>query len=389
MVKPNAATERSLVSARPSWWSSLVERYFALRNRIVASERFQRWAAGFPLTRWVAQKRAMALFDICAGFVYSQILYACVTLDIFERLADASKTVAQLCKETNMPAPGMRRLLDGAVALRLLEHRGGERYGLGTLGAALRGNPGVARMIEHHPMLYRDLDDPLALLRGRDDTELGAFWAYASTDDPRALDTARVTAYSRLMAESQQFIARDVLEAYPLHRHRRLLDVGGGRGAFLIAAARKCPDLELSLFDLPAVADQATEFFKDAGLELRAQAVGGDVFSDVLPTGADVLSLVRIVHDHDDDAAMAILRSAHQALPRGGVLLLAEPMARTRGAQAMGDAYFGFYLLAMGHGQPRSPNRLRDMVLAAGFSSVELRPTRRPMLTKLLVARRD
>ncbi|MEO1174053.1 MAG: methyltransferase, partial [Myxococcota bacterium] len=320
MAKTDApvATQRSvgdrLAHTRTGWWSRLVERWYGFRDRLVASARFQRWAAGFPLTRWVAQRRAMALFDICAGFVYSQILYACVTLGLFDRLADGPKSAALLSKETDIPVPAMRRLLDGAVSLKLLERRRGERYGLGTLGAALRGNPGVARMIEHHPMLYRDLDDPVSLLHGRDATELGSFWAYASTQDPRALESDQVNAYSRLMAESQQFIAGDVLEAYPLKRHRKLLDVGGGHGAFLIAAGQNCPDLELELFDLPAVASQATDCFAQAGLEARSRAVGGDVFRDPLPTGADVASLVRIVHDHDDDAALEILKAVYRAL---------------------------------------------------------------------------
>ena len=42
------------------------------------------------------------------------------------------------------------------------------------------------------------------------------------------------------------------------------------------------------------------------------------------------------------------------ALPADGTLLLAEPMAGSRGAEPVGDAYFGFYLLAMGSGRPRT-----------------------------------
>ena len=74
------------------------------------------------------------------------------------------------------------------------------------------------------------------------------------------------------------------------------------------------------------------------GLAGRASAVGGDFTTDALPTGAEVISLVRVVHDHDDARVMALLRAVRRALPPHGVLLLAEPMAGTRGAQAMGDA---------------------------------------------------
>ncbi len=107
--------------------------------------------------------------------------------------------------------------------------------------------------------------------------------------------------------------------------------------------------------------------FARAGLADRAEAVGGDFADGALPPGADVISLVRVIHDHDDSAALALLRAARAALPPGGVLLLAEPMAETPGAQAAGDAYFGIYLLAMGQGRPRSVPVLTAMLQQAGF----------------------
>ena len=68
---------------------SLRDRWRAFRNARLADTRFQRWAAKFPLTRPTAQKNARALFDVTAGFVYSQILFACVKLKLFQVLEDA------------------------------------------------------------------------------------------------------------------------------------------------------------------------------------------------------------------------------------------------------------------------------------------------------------
>ena len=57
------------------------------RDRLLSDSGFQRWSARFPLTRQVARREARALFDICAGFTYSQVLAACVELDLFDRVA--------------------------------------------------------------------------------------------------------------------------------------------------------------------------------------------------------------------------------------------------------------------------------------------------------------
>jgi demethylspheroidene O-methyltransferase len=142
----------------------------------------------------------------------------------------------------------------------------------------------------------------------------------------------------------------------------------------------------MSLFDLPPVAANAQQRFQNAGISNRAQAHGGNFLADALPTGADIVSLVRVIHDHDDERASKILSSIRRALPTGGTLVLAEPMSGTPGAEAMGDAYFGFYLLAMGRGQARTAEQLSDLLKKAGFGKIRLLPTRIPLQVRMLVA---
>jgi len=357
------------------------------RDRLLASPRFRAWAARFPLTRPIARRRARALFDLTAGFVYSQVLLACVRLDLFRILADGPHTGAVIARRLALSPDASARLLEAAVSLRLVARRRGGRFGLGPLGAAMVGNDAVAALIAHHPMLYADLADPVALLRGeREATELGRYWAYARADRPGGLDAARVADYSTLMSASQPLVAAEVLDAYRIDRHRCLLDIGGGEGVFLQAAGARARRLRLMLFDLPAVADRARARFAAAGFADRATAIGGDFFADSPPEGADVVSLIRVIHDHEDDRALAILRAARRALPAGGTLLLAEPMAGTRGAEPIGAAYFAFYLLAMGSGRARTPAELAALLRAAGFGPPRLLPTATPLLTRLMIA---
>ena len=366
--------------------TGLGPRLLAWRDRMVADPRFRAWAARFPLTRPIARRRTRALFDLCAGFVYSQVLHACVALGVFEAVATRPRTAADLAPQLGLTLERAERLLAAAASLRLLARRGGA-YGLGPLGAAMIGNPAVTEMIRHHAMLYADLTDPVALLRAPPGgTRLAAYWPYATPGDPAALGPEQVSAYSALMAASQPLVAAQILDACDVRRHRHLLDVGGGEGAFLIEASRRAPGLALTLFDLPAVAERAQARFAAAGLSGRARAVGGNMHAESLPDGADLISLVRVVHDHDDAAALALLRSARRALPADGTLLLAEPMAGTPGAEPIGDAYFGFYLMALGSGRARTPQTLAGMLQDAGFTRVAERRTATPLLASLIVA---
>lgn len=367
---------------------SLYDRLLDIRDRILANQGFQRFAGTFALTRPIARRRAGALFDLCAGFVYSQILLACVRLKIFELLADGPVSPAELSTRVSLPVEQTTLLLDAAASLKLVQRRSGSRYGLGSLGAALLGNPGVVAMIEHHAMLYGDLGDPVALLRGEAGAgQLASYWAYAKGERPADLSRDAIAPYTALMSASQPMISQQVLAAYSFREHRCLLDIGGGDGTFLAAVASTAPKLRCVLFDLPAVADKASERFRREGLSSRAVAIGGSFLTGHLPEGADIVSLVRVIHDHDDEAVMTLLRAVRQVLPAQGTLLIAEPLSGTRGAEPIGDAYFAFYLLAMGSGRPRTFERLTEMLQAVGFTDVVRHRSGMPLLTSVLSAK--
>ncbi|MCB1743026.1 MAG: methyltransferase domain-containing protein [Gammaproteobacteria bacterium] len=368
--------------------AGLRERWFSLRNGLLASERFRRWAAAFPLTRPIAQHHARELFDLCAGFVYSQVLFACVRLKLLERLQQSAADARTLASELDLDLDSVTRLLDAARSLRLLSRLDDTRYAVGPLGAEILGDPGVQHMVLHHAMLYRDIADPIALLRGEPGSgALRDYWAYATRTDPLVLNETDVGPYTRLMASSQPMIASEILAVCShFGRASRVLDIGGGDGTFLARLARCHPHLKLALFDLPAVTARARVALHGHGLDRRIDIHAGDFLRDPIPTGADLMCLIRIIHDHDDADAHRLLVAIRKALPPTGRLLLAEPMAGTRGAEAMGDAYFGFYLLAMGKGRPRTRDRLREMLRSAGFESIESVPTRLPLLVRILIA---
>lgn len=360
------------------------ERWINWRNRLIADPRFQRAAAASPFTRFIARRRARALFDLCAGFVYSQILLACVRLRLFEALAAGPAPASQLAARLDLAPDAMRRLLRAAVSLKLLRALSDDRFALDDLGASVLGNLSVAAFVEHHALLYDDLRDPVALLRGETRTRLSQFWPYAVGD---ANDLQASAAYSELMARSQQLIAEDVLDAYNFGKHKRLLDIGGGEGAFVAAVAARHPGLGLQILDLPPVARRARDLLAAQGLARVAVHAGS--FVDPALTGvADLVTLIRVLHDHDDAMAQAALRAAFQALEPGGTLLVAEPMADTPGAEAIGEAYFGFYLLAMGSGRARRRDELTSMLQEAGFTEIRPLPSLRPMFASVLIGRR-
>ena len=128
---------------------------------------------------------------------------------------------------------------------------------------------------------------------------------------------------------------------------------------------------QFKLFDLQGVATLAQEKLNSQLGQGRVQCIGGDFFNDPIPTGADIVTLIRVIFDHDDSRVKQLLKSIYQSLPVGGKLLIAEPMADTPELPAMGQAYFGFYLLAMGRGRPRSVQEITNFLSEAGFKKTK------------------
>ena len=353
--------------------------------------RLYRWALGNPLGRWISARRARGLFTLMAGFVHSQVLLACVRLRLLELVCQAPRTAQELTALTQIPPDALQRLLDAAQSLQLLELRSGARYGLGSLGAPVVAHEGLRAMIEHNALLYADMRDPLALLDAPKEAGMHAYWPYAASEAGQRearQSPEQVARYSALMASSQRFVIEELLASYPFARHHRVLDVGGGQGGWVSELARQQAGLELMLFDLPPVADLAREKIAQAGLASRITVHGGSFTSDALPRGADLVTLLRVAHDHPDEVVRPLLHAIFEALEPGGTLLLAEPMAQAPGGAGTADAYFHFYLLAMGEGRLRTAEQLHALMAEAGFVRLGRVPNPMPLHATLLTAQK-
>ncbi len=360
---------------------SLRKSWINWRNQRLSDPRFHTRVGGIGLLRGVVRRRASQLFDLVAGFVYSQTLQACVQLDLFEILRSQPLTREALALQVDLPEKALTALLDAAAATGLVE-KIGDQIALGPQGAVLLANPSLLAMIRHHEFFYRDLSDPVALLKGQVKAEIADYWPYAGGQ----VSDHAAARYSDLMAQSQVMVAQQVVAAYDFGLHRCLLDIGGGNGTFAAEVGQHFSQLDLKLFDLPPVAQLAMA--ENAPGYGRVGAFGGSFIDDPLPDGADLVSLIRIVHDHDDSTVMALLQKIYDYLPPGGRLLIAEPLADTAGAGAIAGAYFSLYFMAMGSGRPRSLQELTGFVEQVGFTQVRHHPTALPLMASVLTGQK-
>jgi demethylspheroidene O-methyltransferase len=365
------------------WWQRI--------ERRMAEPQCYQWARANPLTRWLVRRRTTQLFGWMAGFVHSQVLLAMVRLKLLPLLAGHALTLAELAQRLQVAEHPLGCLLKSAQAMGLVKIDLRGRYRLGSAGHVLHAQPGITAMIEHNHLLYADMSEPEAFLRRSDAGQMGRYWTYAhDTHDARAAEPGRddMVRYSGLMDASQNFVITEILDSFPFEDHRQVLDIGCGKGRFMTALAQRQPHLKVQLFDLPAVVDLARQRITQAGLSARAQCVPGSFIADPLPAGADLVTLVRVLHDHDDATVRDLLQKVWQTLPAGGRVMIAEPMQLPPGQGEVTDPYFHFYLLAMGAGRLRSPAEIARLLAESGFGGVETVPTAMPIHAQIVTAQK-
>lgn len=356
----------------------LYDKVARLRDRVVMAPAFHRLVQALPFTRPVAVSQTKATFNVVAGFVYSQTLAALVSLNLFDRLGKAPASTATLAQELELPERSVEVLMRAAHALGFVDRRK-SGWGLGLKGAAMLGQGGIAEMVAHHAHFYADLADPVGLLRGTKSTALSSYWTYAGNEadgDPAP--------YTALMAASQDFVAHAVLHNRVFGQLKHLVDLGGGAGAFAAAALKCHPNLTVTVADRPDVIPFAVDALAKAGLAARSNTAAIDFFTSRLAFDADAISLVRILHDHDDAPVAALLKKLATESPNARLLVI-EPMADLRRPSGF-DAYFPWYFKAMQQGRYRTFDELSALLKRAGYTRIRRLKSRNPTLVRALCA---
>lgn len=160
--------------------------------------------------------------------------------------------------------------------------------------------------------------------------------------------------------------ARALGQAVEFSRYRRLLDIGGGSGAFDIEPCKLYAGLRAMVFDLPAVAAIAAEKVAHARLADRIETVGGSFFGE-FPQGHDLQLFSMIMHDWDEAKNKALLRRSYDALAHGGAVVISELLVNDDKTGPAPAALMSLNMLIETEGQNYTPAGYAGWLAEAGF----------------------
>jgi hypothetical protein len=306
------------------------------------------------------------------GALTVKAIHVAARLGVAELLAGGPKTAAELAEATKTDAVSLGRLLRALSSLGIFTEDTSGRYQQTPLSDTLRKeHPHSIRkwaMMLGARFVWEPCDELHESIRtGRPAFELvyrAPFFKYlAEHPEDAAVFNA---AMSSLPAYIEAFVA-----SYDFSSFERIVDVGGGHGAKLLAILSANPRLHGVLFDLPSVVEGALAL-RSGGVDNRCEIVGGDFFEGV-PPGADGYLLSGIVHDWDDEAALKILRNCRRAIRPDGRLLLVETILSPSSDPSR--ALMDVLMMILTGGRERTEEEFRSLLREGGFSLAQVIPT--------------
>jgi SAM-dependent methyltransferase len=183
-------------------------------------------------------------------------------------------------------------------------------------------------------------------------------------------------AFNQGMANLSGMLAYAVLLAYDFAGMSSIVDVGGGTGRFLEKILEFYPELHGTVFDSSQVIEEPGRQFDGRTATRRCSYVAGNFFHSV-PEGADAYLLSGVVHDWDDDHAIAILKNCRREMGNDGRLLLVETVVPENDGSDF-SKIIDLNMLAMSTGRERRKMEFCTLLEAAGYKLTRIIPTMAP-----------
>ncbi|MCZ7561597.1 MAG: acetylserotonin O-methyltransferase [Burkholderiaceae bacterium] len=254
------------------------------------------------------------------AYCESAVLFAAIDLELFTHVARGADTEDKLASALDISGLRVERLVNAALAMKLMSIDGGTlRNAADASRYLVKGQPTYAA----DWLTFTRADVPKwfqlteALTSHQPPSVLGMY-------DDLTVEQARsyhASTYSIGTGAARRFTKR-----VDLSGRRRLLDLGGGSGAYSIQAVKMYPQLSAIVLDLPPVTEVAKEYIRDANVEDRVSVLPGDFTSTPFPDDVDVVLMASNMALYEEAVIADIVRRVHDALVPGGEFHLVGEM---------------------------------------------------------------
>jgi hypothetical protein len=317
------------------------------------------------------------LLDLINGFQITQAVYVASTLGLADHLMDGPRSAGELASLTQSHAGALYRLLRALSAVGVFQEHDGQRFTLTAMGECLRTGSAtpIGAYAEHVGSAYfwkawghlqhsvRTGENAFRDLYDKD------IWQY------RAEHPEESAMFNRAMTQMSRGSAEAVIGAYDFSACCTIVDVGGGHGLLLAAILNAYGRMRGTLFDQPAVVAGAKAVLTERGVIDRCEIVGGNFF-ETAPGGGDAYLMRQIIHDWEDDDAIAILKVCRRVMRESARLLLIEQIVAPANENPAAK-FSDLNMLVAPGGRERTRDEFSDLLTQSDFKLARVVPAGR------------
>jgi SAM-dependent methyltransferase len=308
------------------------------------------------------------IMEIAAGFQRSRVLLTAYELGVFTCLGNESKSSTEVARSIGTDARATDRLMNALCAMGLLR-KADNRFANTPLTSRflVRGQPEYMSNLMHTVHLW----DSWSTM-----TQAVKLGTSALGGRSRAHDEVWSQAFIAAMHWRASQHAPAIVALLDLTRVKRVLDVGGGSGAFAMAFARAKTDVHAVVFDLPQVVPLTTDYVRREGMSDRVDTLAGDYSTDDFGNGYDLVFLSAIIHSNSFEENRRLIRKCASALNRGGQLVVVDFVMNEDRTGPVGHALFALNMLVgTKAGDTYIESEIRSWMIDAGLEQVERKET--------------
>jgi SAM-dependent methyltransferase len=304
------------------------------------------------------------LQNIAQSYGQSAALMAAVEIGVFTAISKGAGTYEEVARSVDIHPTSAERLMVMLCAAGLLQKSEGRHRNAPDVERFLvEGEPGyMGPWITFTKPQWNEWGRLSDHLRVKALKVMGSIETFTVADARRYHNAT----YSIGMGAGRRFVRQ-----VDLSKRKRIMDIGGGSGAYCIAAAKAYPAIRAVVLDLPVVCEVARDFIAENGASDRVEAQPCNFTRDAFPTDCDVAIMASNLPMYSREVIAGVIRKAHDALLPGGEMHLIGETTNNERTGPWGPAYWGLGQavvdsLGLAHSEADVIGYFRD----AGFKDV-------------------
>lgn len=307
--------------------------------------------------------------EIVIAFQKSRIILTAIELGIFKAIGNGRKTSKEVAQKLGTDERATDRLMNALCVLNLLDKKYGEFSNTSfSLRYLVEGSTDYLGGLKHTAHLWDTWSNLTEAVRKGRAVGIPAIQQRGSE---------WLKAFIAAMHDRAKNIAPHIVSLLDLKNIKKILDVGGGSGAYAMAFVKSSPDIKATIFDLPEVIPITRNYINKEGLSSKIQLISGDYNKDNLPKGYDLIFLSSIIHSNSTEINEKLIKKCAASLNLNGQLVIQDFIVDENRISPPQAVIFALNMLvATEAGDTYTEAEIKNWLKKAGITNILRRDTK-------------